>query len=284
MTHVMQKIRREVITGLSKLCLKQASVDYMGLSLRFPMIYGMGRGYIIPREFWMLKCLRVFLKRKPGAVIDVGANVGIYLVYLRTVEKNRPYWGVEPNPACLFYLHELTRLNQFPNTYIIPFAFSDRKEVRTLFATKRGDSTASMHEFVKRDRAFSVEMLTFQGDEIIELLDLNEVAVIKIDVEGAELEVLRGLCKTIEKRRPYVYCEIWPLPKSDVPTYSKKNRRLRDTYQLLTNLEYSVLGVLPDDRWEQVKSVEDIGEPYSCEYILSPIEESQNLLKELSLQ
>jgi FkbM family methyltransferase len=247
------------------------------------MIYGMGRGYFIRREFWLLKCLDVFLKLKPGAVIDVGANVGVYLVNLHTIERNREYYGFEPNPAGIFYLHELIRLNAFPNTYILPFALSDKKEIRTLFARKRGDAGASMHEFIKSDRDFSVQILTFQGDDILDSLDVDEIAVIKIDVEGAELEVLNGLKSTVEKRRPYIYCEIWPLPHEDDPIYLEKHRRLTEIYRLLMDMDYSVLGVVPDNRWEHVKSVSNVGEPYSIEYIFSPNEEMQRLVGELSL-
>ena len=283
-TPVRQKIRREAIIGLSKMCLKRASVDYLGLRLEFPLIYGMGRDYIIPREFWFRKCLEVFLKRKPGAVIDVGANVGVYLVNLRTIDKDRPYYGFEPSPAGMFYLHELIRLNSFSSTYVLPFALSDKKEVRTLFARKRGDSMASIHEFINQDRNFSLKILTHQGDDVLDSLAIAEIAVIKIDVEGAELEVMHGLKATIERHGPYIHCEVWPLPGKDDPIYSEKEQRLTKMLQLLETLGYCVLGMRPDDTWTELRAIEDFADGYSCEYVFAPSETSRALMQELSLK
>jgi hypothetical protein len=47
-----------------------------------------------------------------------------------------------------------------------------------------------------------------RGDEIIESLGITSIAVIKIDVEGAELEVMRGLRATLARYRPFVVFEV----------------------------------------------------------------------------
>ena len=62
--NVFRKIRRELLKGLSQLCIKSAKVDYFGLTLKVPLINGLGAGYLVPSDEWMSKCLFVFLDNK----------------------------------------------------------------------------------------------------------------------------------------------------------------------------------------------------------------------------
>ena len=80
---VIQKIRRELLKPLSRLCLKSASVNYFGLKLKVPLIHGLGAGYLVPGDEWMSKCLSFFLHNKKGDIIDIGANIGLYMVKLK---------------------------------------------------------------------------------------------------------------------------------------------------------------------------------------------------------
>jgi len=50
-------------------------------------------------------------------------------------------------------------------------------------------------------------------DNLFNELKIKKVNVIKIDVEGAELEVLKGLVNTLEKHSPTVIVEIWKDPE-----------------------------------------------------------------------
>jgi len=104
---ILSKAKRAIFIGLSKLCVIKAKTDYMGKKLKFPVIYGMGRGYFYPQQIWMFECLQAFVQSKKGGVVDVGANVGLYLVQLRVISDDVWYYGFEPLRACNFYLQEL---------------------------------------------------------------------------------------------------------------------------------------------------------------------------------
>jgi hypothetical protein len=125
---VLQKIRREILKPLSGLCVKSASVNYFGLGLKVPLIHGLGAGYLVPGDAWMSRCLSVFLKQKNGAIVDIGANIGLYLVKLKSLDVDREYYGFEPNPACNYYTQELISSNNFQNVRMFPFALSNTKE------------------------------------------------------------------------------------------------------------------------------------------------------------
>ena len=58
--------------------------------------------------------------------------------------------------------------------------------------------------------------------KVIEL-NLDNISVIKIDVEGFELEVLTGALETIRKNKPVIILEIWPDNKEKYLTWFTNN-------------------------------------------------------------
>ena len=283
------KFRRELYKPLSKLCLKQASVNYLGMKLNVPIIHGHGAGFLVPGDEWMSDCLSVFLKNKQGMVVDIGVNIGLYLVKLKALDREREYLGFEPNAVCNFYTQELIRANDFENVRVLPFALSDKKELRTFYTVRKGDKMGSLHEYARfgQKGKFTFDLFTFPGDEFFEMLSPGAICSFKIDVEGAELEVLRGLKSTLEKYHPYMFCEIWQLPAADHPTYDEKYRRLSEICELLKGLDYRILGVGKNNASEvnQLESPEQFGDKHRRDYILVHASEAdmlQNALQNIS--
>jgi len=123
---ILQKIKREWSALLSKIYIRHVKSNYLGLKLKIPLIYGMHNGgYIVPAEFWMSSCLESFIKTKDGCIVDVGVNVGLYLVKLKALSDAVEYYGIDSSPACIFYTQELIRLNQFKRAKLFTTALSD---------------------------------------------------------------------------------------------------------------------------------------------------------------
>ena len=265
------KFKRELVVFLSKTCVRSAQNDYFGLDLKYPIVYGMGRGYVIPKEIWMGQCLDAFLLSKQGCVIDVGVNVGVYLVKLKVLRDDVEYIGFEPNAVCNYYTNELIRMNKFKKARVLPVALSNELSVKTLYASKLGDKTASLVvETTTSDASleYSSDIVTVEGDMFIEMLGVKELAVIKVDVEGAELIVLNGLVKTIEKFRPFFYIEVWANNKKDAESVD----RISQIYNLITSRDYSIIGVSSDRKLEIVKSSDEIFEQDDPNYMFVPNE------------
>jgi len=273
--YFLQKLKRELITFFSRTCVRAARNDYLGLDLRYPIIYGMGRGYVIPKELTMGYLLEAFVKSKKGMVIDIGANVGVYLVKLRVIDSEREYVGLEPNPVCVHYVNELIRLNRFKNCRILPVALGRRLDLVTLNARKLGDKTASIT--ANSDEAdglgtFAHSAITMAGDEVIHHLAPREISVIKIDVEGGELEVLLGLQETLKQYRPYLYVEIWA---------EIGEKQIGDLLALIESLDYGVYGLVGKDRLLTVSDASDIQVQFDPNYILVPHEDRKRFLSAL---
>ena len=277
MNRTLRKLKRELIAGLSKIHLKQVNSDYFGMKLKVPIVYGMKNGgYIVPAETWMGDCLKAFVTTKSGTVIDIGVNVGLYLVNLRHISQDIPYIGFEPNPSCLLYTQELIRLNEFKHCKVIPIALAEQDDITRFYASKIGDETGSLIKEHKQGMslAYSFDVLVMRGDDLIEKLDIDEIAAIKIDVEEAEIYVMRGLVETFKKHRPYVYSEIL-----DVFDSADKIQRKDEVCELFAEMDYRILGVTPDSH--ELKLIDDfstVGVDYLQEYIFCPSERVQTFI------
>lgn len=266
---ILQKIKREWTALLSKIHIRHVKSNYLGLKLKIPLIYGMRNGgYIVPAEFWMSDCLESFIKTKDGCIIDVGVNVGLYLVKLKALSNETDYYGVDSSPACIFYTQELIRLNQFKRAKLFTTALSDSDEIVEFYSNTHDDRMGSLiKQHHKYKDEFSFSTLSMTGDSLIDLLKLKKISAIKIDVEGAELMVLKGMEKSIEKYRPYLYIEIlFTKNQEDISS-------AMDICNFIQKMNYSILGInLITQKTEIITDLDKVGRDYDCNYVFAPNE------------
>jgi len=276
-----RKLRRELLKSLSRgLRIAPVGTRFEDLALKIPLVYGLGADHLSrPEPPWTYHLLARLLRRRPGAFVDIGANVGLYLIWLKSIDADRTYLGFEPNPACNFYLQELIRCNRFSDASVLPLALSDRRALRTFFARRLGDKMGSLlaHHRVERDKPYSFNVLTEPGDPVFEDLDLAAISAIKIDVEGAELEVLRGLAGTLARHRPPVICEMLA-PAPDRPDDDDRIGSLEELLSLAEGLGYVVLSLGADGRMHRVGSARELCVDSHPDRILVPATELETLL------
>jgi FkbM family methyltransferase len=154
------------------------------------------------------------LRQRPGAFIDVGVNVGQTLCKVLACDPARLYVGFEPQIACCFYVDQFIRKNALLNAKVIPIALGEVSGLLELHANGDTDEMATLEITSPGERVVAaqrkVQVAVMRGDEAIHQLRLGAIAVIKIDVEGAELTVLRGLDETLRRLRPAVLFEVLP--------------------------------------------------------------------------
>ncbi|WP_404382168.1 FkbM family methyltransferase [Caenispirillum salinarum] len=193
------------------------------------------------REPWMNTLLpRLLEGAERPEVIDVGANIGQFLVALRACRPDARYAGFEPNARNYGYLQRLIALNGWPDVDAFPVALSEsfgvanlgvRKESFDVFASLAHD----VHDAGFFRRTQSVLMTT--GDSMVEALGMERVRLLKVDVEGAELEVLRGFGRTLAAHAPYVVFEMLPAAP-DAGEEDRRVARARDLMALLGGMGY----------------------------------------------
>ena len=151
--------------------------------------------------------LRYILKylSKGDVFIDVGAHIGKYTVIAaKLVGNNGSVIAIEPHPYNFKTLLYNIRLNKLNNVIPLNIAAWDSETMADLYIGK----SSGGHSF-KTLSGSKIRVYARPLDNVIDELKLSKVDLIKVDVEGAEAEVLRGLKRTIHRFKPIILIEIW---------------------------------------------------------------------------
>lgn len=126
-------------------------------------------------------------------VVDVGANIGIYtlLAARKTGSKGRVY-AFEPEHANFELLEKNVELNEYSHVTTIPMALSDKHGQAQIYLSASGNGSHSMYRNdAVTDNTENIQCVSF--DEFWEAEGRPTIHFIKMDIEGAEAAVLRGM-------------------------------------------------------------------------------------------
>jgi FkbM family methyltransferase len=147
------------------------------------------------------KVRTAFIPNEKDTVVDVGAHLGEYT--LAVARSTLKVLAIEPNPDTLTLLRENLRLNRISNVVIINTAVYDSVGSCSLFVL--GDRTGMGSLVLKyEDDAAAIEVMTDTLDNILSDLGVSTIDWLKVDVEGAEMHVLRGARKTLTANRDHI--------------------------------------------------------------------------------
>ena len=175
-------------------------------------------------------------------VFDIGTNIGQTILNLLSLKRSVIYYGFEPNPLCYQYTRHFIDINQLTNFRLYPVGLSNSNAIVKLYADKPHATGASIIENFRRHKKFQnyvSQVPVMRGDDIVAKERLIKIDLLKIDVEGAELEVIQGLRQTVEQYLPLIILEILPVYSIDNPSGNQRKRRqdallaeLNDRYSL----------------------------------------------------
>ncbi|MGC2064308.1 MAG: FkbM family methyltransferase [Thermodesulfovibrionales bacterium] len=156
---------------------------------------------------------------KPGDTVwDIGAEIGLYTLFLsQVVGEQGNIIAFEPENSSYAKLMANLRLNNINNVHVLRQALGDCTGESRLFVGRMGAApglTALTKENSPYHSMQKVEVI--DGDTIREIMSLPIPDAVKIDVEGYEYNVIRGLKKTLgDAICRTVCCEIHPLMLPD---------------------------------------------------------------------
>lgn len=197
------------------------------------------------------RLIRISLKDGENA-LDIGGNIGLQSIRMsQAVGKSGKVYAFEPLGYIQAKFTKNLTLNKVDNVQLFPYALSDNA----------GEAEFAVDRTVWNQGAFSLggnpvggekqKVIIKIADDLSEIKALDNLALIKIDVEGFEYQVLRGLKQTLQKHKPRIIFEY------DDNYWLKTGEKMSDCYDFLKSFGYTLYQITPVG-CELIKTADDI--------------------------
>ena len=267
---MMRKLKRAVARRLNFTLTKTLN----GKRFRVPILGGLGAAMRHPHEPWMLQNLIEVEKHADGCFVDVGVNLGQTLLAVKSIRPDWEYVGFEPNPYCIFYVMNVVKANDLDACTVYPFGIGESTGAMDLRLNSltggEGSIVAGFRSESQYKRRIKVPIL---GAEFLphELME-RKVGVLKVDVEGGELDVFRAMVPVLEKNKPLIISELLPVgdPASEQGTFRKERQDALLT--IFRDLGYRIIRLHIDGSRELLDDIEVHSEIRLSNYLFVPAE------------
>ena len=162
--------------------------------------------------------------------VDVGSHIGSIISEVAHYDPSIKIVGIEAIPDKVANLRQ-----KFPSVKFYDCAVGESTGEMPFFVHTKRSAYSSLGQPLKLEKDSKISEIKVSVERLDELVTDDDIDVIKIDVEGAELGVLLGSLKILANNRPIIMFESGP-QKNDGLEYTKEA-----LYQLLNANEYAVL-------------------------------------------
>ena len=147
---------------------------------------------------------------RPGDVFyDIGANVGYFSILAgRLAGPGGAIYAFEPVPVNASLVERNARLNHLENVQVMRIAISRQTGRSELLLASYAGGAVLKGAGIPPDFAGSITVETSTVEDLLKIRKIRPPDIVKIDVEGAELDVLKGMIEVLREKRPKLIIEV----------------------------------------------------------------------------
>jgi len=196
--------------------------------------------------------LLLAVAKNRSVIFDVGANIGYYTVNCAKLNPNTQIHAFEPVPSTFEQLQNNVHINQLDGQVRLNnFALGTGPSQDKIYYPKfSGSAAASLQQLHPEEDQEIIPIEISTLDKYVSDNHIQHLDFIKIDVEGAELLVLKGGLNTISKYKPIIFIEL-------LRKWSKEfGYKPNDVLELLFDFGYQCW-TLEGNRMCQIQDIND---------------------------
>lgn len=156
----------------------------------------------------IIELMASYLQNPNQVMLDIGANIGATSVPLAKKYNQTQFYLFEPHPQAFSDLQKNCNYNKLANVKLMNAAVSNKSGVMQFYAStdadKLGLSSTKPNHDIKQYNLIEVPSVCID-EQCADITD--PIAVIKIDTQGTELDILKSATNTIAKHRPVIFFE-----------------------------------------------------------------------------
>jgi FkbM family methyltransferase len=156
----------------------------------------------------------IFMDKNP-TIVDVGANIGQFMFACKNVFPDAKVYSIEPDPNIFKILKKNTK--NYKNVTVYNLALNNIKRKIKFYVSSEFSEWSSLK--IINDKKYTVSVVNAEKGDVL-LRSIKQIDLLKIDVEGAEYDVVLGLLDTL-KRTKYLLIEV-SLERNDEDKGSSK--------------------------------------------------------------
>ena len=186
--------------------------------------------------------LEMIRKKLPsdGVFIDIGANIGSFTLVAAKIAQHGEVHAFEPSAHHFFRLSKNVAMNGFGNVSLNRTGLSDQRGSATLFlpclkGEMNNSGAASLYSCGTEENSQAREDIDLvRLDDYVSEKGIERIDLVKIDIEGAEFNALKGSRSALSEFRPIVLMEL------DLENLKRAGCAPEEILSFWENLKYEV--------------------------------------------
>lgn len=170
------------------------------------------------------------IKDSNGVFMDIGSNIGLISLYVKSKLPNTKIYAFEPGNSQFDLFTKTISTNIISNIQLYNLALGDKDDKVNFYVHDNSESALDgLIDTKRRGKTKSIEVKMMKLDTWWNENNRERVSVMKIDTEGSELLVLRGAKEMIRECNPTIFLEIeesnlkvYPYNFDDINSYFRE--------------------------------------------------------------